>query len=367
MAVRKLSTERQLAPLRRRIDEINQKLLELLNARARVALEIGEIKRVQGAEVYQPQREQAIIEDLLARNPGPLQGEHIRYIFGEIIGACRALEHEMRVAFLGPEYTYSHQAALRHFGHSARYLAEPSIPAVFAAAATGRADWAIVPVENSTEGSVPLTLDGLLDTTLTIVGEVMLPVRHALLSLSGRRDQIRKILAHQQSLGQCRDYLAANFPTCTQEAVASNALAARMAAENPASAAIASAQAAQPYGLRVVEDAIQDMAQNITRFLVLGHQAAPRTGADKSTIIFALPEQVGILKDALAIFARNGINLSMIQSRPQRGQPWMYLFYADLKGHRDEPAMKRALAALRRKALLLKLLGSYPEGRTPES
>jgi chorismate mutase / prephenate dehydratase len=367
MAVRKLTTERQLAPLRRRIDEINQALLGLLNERARVALEIGEVKRANGAEVYQPQREQAIIEDLLGRNPGPLQGEHIRYIFAEIIGACRALEHELRVAFLGPEYTYTHQAALRHFGHSAQMLPQDSIPAVFAAAATGRADWAIVPVENSTEGSVSLTLDGLLDTTLTIAGEVMLPIRHALMSVSGRRDQIRKIIAHQQSLGQCRDYLAANFPGCEQEAVASNALAAKMAAADPACAAIASAQAAQPYGLRVVEDAIQDMAQNITRFLVLGHQAAPKSGSDKSTIIFALPEKVGILRDALAIFARNGINLSMIQSRPQRGRPWMYLFYADLKGHRDDPAMKRALAALRRKTLLLKLLGSYPEGRLPES
>jgi chorismate mutase/prephenate dehydratase len=357
--------EVRLAALRERIDRINDRLLALLTERARLALEIGHLKRANGTGVYQPLREQQIIEGLLQRNPGPLTADHIRRIFTEIISACRALERELRVAFLGPEYSYTHLAAMGRFGSSAQFVPADSIAGVFAAIDAGQADLGVVPVENSTEGSVTLTLDLLIDTPLQIVGELMLPVRHALLSLSGERGAIRKIIAHQQALGQCRNYLAANFPHCEQEAVASNSLAARMAAADPAAAAIASARAAQPYGLRVVADGIQDVAQNITRFLVIGREGVARSGADKTTLIFAVPEKVGALKEALTIFARNSINLSMIQSRPQRSRPWEYVFIVDLNGHRDDPPMRRALATLKRKALFLKVLGSYPEGRPP--
>lgn len=355
----------ELAAARGRIDEINQAVLELLNERARLAIAIGQLKRAQGAELYQPAREQAILEQLVGQNGGPLRASDVRHIFGEIISACRGLEHPLRVAYLGPEFTYSHLAAIRQFGHGAELQGEESIAAVFAALDGGRADLAIVPVENSTEGSVTLTLDGLLDSAAQIVGEVLLPVRHALLSHSGRRADIKKILAHQQSLGQCREYLSANFPGGVQEAVASNALAARRAAADPSLAAIAALEAAEPYGLRVVAEAIQDQAHNMTRFLVLGRQAVERSGRDKTSVIFAMPERVGALKEALTVFARNRIDLTMIQSRPQRGRPWAYLFYADLRGHHEAPAMKRALAALKRKALFLKLLGSYPEARVP--
>jgi len=248
---------------------------------------------------------------------------------------------------------------------SAELIAAESIAAVFTAIGARQADIGVVPVENSTEGSVTLTLDLLIDTPLQIVGELMLPVRHALLSKSGEPAAIRKIITHQQSLGQCRAYLSANYPHCEQEAVASNSLAARMAAKDPAAAAIASAQAAAPYGLKVVADGIQDVAQNITRFLVIGREPAARSGADKTTLIFAVPEKVGALKEALTIFARNAINLSMIQSRPQRSRPWEYVFFLDLKGHREDPPMEHALATLKRKALFLKVLGSYPEGRPP--
>ncbi|HLH75813.1 MAG TPA: prephenate dehydratase [Candidatus Binataceae bacterium] len=366
-AVRSVSSVRpprtELTAARERIDAINQTLLKLLNERARLAIAIGHLKRAQGAELYQPAREQAILERLIAQNEGPLRTEDVRHIFGEIISACRGLEHELRVAYLGPEFTYSHLAAIRQFGHGAQLQGEESIAAVFAALDGGRADLALAPVENSTEGSVTVTLDALLDSPAQIVGEVLLPVRHALLSLSGRRADIKKILAHQQSLGQCRDYLSTNFPGCVQEAVASNALAARRAAADPTLAAIAAAEAAQPYGLRVVAHAIQDQAHNMTRFLILGRQAVAKSGNDKTSVIFAMPERVGALKEALTVFARNRIDLTMIQSRPQRGRPWAYLFYADLRGHREAPAMKRALAALKRKALFLKLLGSYPEAR----
>ncbi len=355
----------QLSALRDRIDRINQQLLELLGERARLAIEIGHLKRANGAEVYQPLREQEIIEGLLRRNPGPLGPDHVRRIFTEIISACRALERALRVAFLGPEYSYTHMAAVNRFGASAEFVPADSIASVFAAIDGGQADLGVVPVENSTEGPVTLTLDLLIDTPLQIVGELMLPVRHALLSLSGERGAIGRIISHQQSLGQCRNYLAANFAGIEQQAVASNSLAAKMAAADPAAAAIASAQAAAPYGLRVVADGIQDVAQNITRFLVIGREAVARSGADKTTLIFAVPEKVGALKEALTIFARNSINLSMIQSRPQRSRLWEYVFIVDLNGHREDQPMRRALAALKRKALFLKVMGSYPEGRPP--
>ncbi len=354
-----------MASLRERIDQINDQLLALLGERARLAVEIGHVKRADGAGVYQPLREHQIIEGLLRRNPGPLGAEHIRRIFTEIISACRALERELRVAFLGPEYSYTHLAAVGRFGSSAEFVPAESIAGVFAAIDTGQADLGVVPVENSTEGSVTLTLDLLIDTPLQIVGELMLPVRHALMSVSGERGAIRKIMSHQQSLGQCRAYLAANFPHCQQEAVSSNSLAAKMAAAEPSAAAIASARAAEPYGLRVIADGIQDVAQNVTRFLVIGREGVARSGADKTTVIFAIPEKVGALKEALTIFARNSINLSMIQSRPQRSRLWEYVFIVDLKGHREDPPMRQALASLKRKALFLKVLGSYPEGRPP--
>jgi chorismate mutase / prephenate dehydratase len=364
-AEKKENPEERLAALRGRIDEINHKLLQLLSERAELALEIGHLKRADGADVYQPAREQQIIEGLLSGNPGPLAGEHIRRIFTEIISACRALERELRVAYLGPEYSYTHQAAVGHFGSSTEFVPADSIAAVFGAIDGRRADLGVVPVENSTEGPVFLTMDLLIDTPLRITGELMLPVRHALLSAIGDKSAIRRIISHQQSLAQCRNYLTANYPGCAQEAVASNSLAAKLAAADPAAAAIASARAAAPYGLKVIADGIQDRAQNITRFLVIGREPAARSGADKTTVIFAVPEKVGALKEALTIFARNSINLSMIQSRPQRSRPWEYVFFVDLNGHCEDPPMRQALETLKRKALFLKVLGSYPEGRPP--
>ncbi len=353
-----------LERLRAQIDEINLKLLRLISERARIVQEVGQFKQANGAAIYQPAREREVIGQMLARNPGPLSGEQLRRIFTEIISACRALEREIRVAYHGPEHTYSHEAARLHFGQSAVFAPQSSIPAVFQALENERADFGVVPVENSTEGSVTLTLDLLIDTPLAIVGEILMPIRHALLSLTGEPAAIQRIVSHQQSLAQCRDYLAANFAHCEQEAVASNAFAAQRAAEDPSCAAIASVAAAEGYGLKVVAENIQDVAQNLTRFLVMGKHAAGRSGADKTSVLFAVAERVGALHDALSVFARNSINLTMIQSRPQRERPWEYLFFADLSGHRDDPRLKRALGQLERRALFLKVLGSYPEGRS---
>jgi chorismate mutase/prephenate dehydratase len=353
-----------IAGLRKRIDEINLKLVALLSARARAAQAVGHLKQAAGEAIYQPAREREVIERVVAHNPGPLSGEHLRRIFTEIISACLALEGTLRVAYLGPEHTYSHEAARARFGASVSFEAQPSIAGVFQALDNERADVGVAPVENSTEGSVGITLDLLIDTPLVIIGEILLPIRHALMSREGEPGRIEKIYSHQQSLGQCRNYLAANFPHCELEAVASNTFAARRAAEEAGSAAICSVAAAAAYGLKVIAENIQDLAHNTTRFVVLGREPAGRSGSDKTSLLFALPERAGVLHGALSLFAREKINLTMIQSRPQRARPWSYLFFVDLEGHREDAPVKRALRALERRALFLKVLGSYPEGRT---
>ena len=354
-----------LEELRRRIDEINLKLVDLLSARARIAQAVGQLKHANGAPIVQPARERAVIERVAAHNPGPLSSEHLRRIFVEIISACTALEQTVRVAYLGPEHTYSHEAARLRFGASASFEPQPSIAAVFQALENGRADFGVAPVENTTEGSVGLTLDLLTDTPTPIIGEILLPIRHAIMSRSGEPAKVRKVLSHQQSLGQCREYLAAHYPHCELEAVASNTFAARRAAEDDSIAAICSIAAAEPYGLTIIEANIQDVAQNTTRFLVLGHASAQAaSGADKTSLVFAVPERAGALHGALSLFAREKINLTMIQSRPQRERPWAYTFFVDLQGYRDAPRVRRALRALERQALFFKVLGSYPEGRS---
>jgi chorismate mutase / prephenate dehydratase len=353
-----------LEVLRARMDEINLKILRLLSARASVATEIGRLKHYEGGEVYQPVRERAIIEKMIAENQGPLTDEQVKRIYVEIISACRALEHEPSVAFLGPEHTYSHEAVLTRFGSSVAMMPLESFAAVFQALENGRADFGVVPVENSTEGSVTLTLDLLIDTSLSIVGEVLLPIRHFMLSLSGKADAVKRIVSHQQSLAQCRGYVSAHFPHCETEAVASNAFAAQRAAADESVAAIASRAAGEAYGLKTIAANVQDLAANTTRFLVMGTRPVERSGKDKTTLLFAVADRVGTLNQALNLFARNAINISKIESRPLRARPWEYLFFVDVTGHREDPKLARALKALASKALFLKVLGSYPEGRS---
>ena len=355
--------DESLEEFRSELDKINLELLKILSRRAAITVKVGELKRVSGAPIHQPGRERQIIDRLIAKNPGPLSPEHIRRIFTEIISVGSALQRAVRIAYFGPEHTYSHQAALEHFGKSLSYVSQASIAGVFDALDNGRAEYGVVPVENSTEGSVRLTLDLLIDTSLCIVAEILLPVKHALMSLSGEPDAIKKIVSHEQSLAQCRNYLGAHYPNCEQEAVASNSAAARQAADDPSCAAIASLAAAAGYGLRVIAEGIQDVLQNTTRFLVIGKSPSHPSGKDKTSILFALADKVGALNHALAVFARNSINITKIESRPMRSRPWEYLFFLDLQGHRESAAMKRALGALEQKTLFLKVLGSYPEAR----
>jgi chorismate mutase/prephenate dehydratase len=370
------ATSESLADLRERIDQINLQLVDLLSERAQVAEAIGRLKQADGSPIVQPSREREVLERVASHNPGPLTVDHLRRIFVEIISACTALEQPVRVAYLGPEHTYTHEAARSRFGSSACFEPQSSIAGVFQAVENGRTDLGVVPVENTSEGSVGLTLDLLIDTPCSIIAEILLPIRHAIMSRDGDPARVQRILSHQQSLGQCRNYLAARYSHCELEAVASNAFAARRAAEDNSTAAICSISAAAAYGLVVIESNIQDVAQNTTRFLVLGmgqtsacHRESRglkpmRTStSDKTSLVFAVPERAGALHAALSLFAREKINLTMIQSRPQRERPWAYTFFVDLQGSRGEARVKRALRALDRQALFLKVLGSYPEGR----
>jgi chorismate mutase/prephenate dehydratase len=370
------SASDSLDELRKQIDQINLQLVDLLSERAQLAQAIGRLKMAGGRPIVQPSREHEVLERVAAHNQGPLGPDHLRRIFVEIISACTALEQPVRVAYLGPEHTYSHEAARTRFGRSARFEPQPSIAGVFQAVENGRTNLGVVPVENTSEGSVGLTLDLLIDTPCEIIAEILLPIRHAIMSRDGDPAKIQRILSHQQSLGQCRNYLAARYPHCELEAVSSNAFAAKRAAEDGSIAAICSAAAAEAYGLVVIESNIQDVAQNTTRFLVLGKgqasasdretrgsKPAPGSITDKTSLVFAVPERAGALHGALSLFARAKINLTMIQSRPQRERPWAYTFFVDLQGSCEDARVKRALRSLDRQALFLKVLGSYPEGR----
>lgn len=356
-----------LGDLRVQIDRIDDQVLELLNERARLVVAVGHHKSGKGLRVYVPQREKDIFNRLQARNTGPLQAAHVGAIFREVISSCRALEAPLRIAFLGPHGTYSEQAAASQFGSGATLLPLASIDAVFDEVERGRADYAVVPVENSTEGVVAQTLDRFVPSPLTIKAEVLLRVNHCLLARSATPRRLQRIVSHPQSLAQCRAWLAQHYPNVPVEEVASNAAAAALAARSATTAAIAGQPAAERYGLAVVAPCIQDQPNNVTRFLVVsadGHGAP--TGDDKTSVLFAVPHEPGALYRVLGAFAESGINLSTIESRPLKGRAWEYVFFLDLAGHAAEPRMVEALAALRGRSQFVKVLGSYPAWRWPE-
>jgi chorismate mutase / prephenate dehydratase len=351
-----------LTALRRQIDRVDDQLLRLLSRRARLALAVGEAKARTGTAVYAPGRETQVIERLAKANGGPLAPVHLRAIFREVVSACRSLERPLSVAYLGPQATFTHLAALAQFGDAAEYVPSASVADVFHDVENGRATLGVVPVENSTEGVVAHTLDLLVDSPLQICAELSIAARHCLL----RRDRtglagIRRVIAHPQALAQCREWLAAHLPGVPQVQAPSNARAAEQAAGERGSAAIAAEAAARAYGLRVVAEGIQDEAGNTTRFLVLGAaDAAEPSGDDKTSIVVSVRDEVGVLAKLLRPFATHGIDLIKIESRPLRERPWEYYFFLDLRGHRRERRVERALAAVRRRALRAKVLGSYP-------
>jgi chorismate mutase / prephenate dehydratase len=293
-------------------------------------------------------------------NPGPLADKVLQRVYTEIMSACRALEDQMTVAFLGPEGTYSQEAALKHFGGVVPLAACASIDEVFRSAESGAAGYAVVPVENSTEGAVGRTLDLLLATPARVCGEVMLPIRQCLMAKRGVLESIRKVYSHTQSLAQCQRWLASHLPRAEQIAVVSNAEAARMAAKERGTAAIASRTAADLYGLTLLARNIEDEARNTTRFLVLGRDEAAPSGRDKTSLILSTRNVPGAVHDLLAPLAANGVSMTKLESRPARKELWEYVFYVDIEGHGKDANVARALSELERKASLFRNLGSYP-------
>jgi chorismate mutase / prephenate dehydratase len=348
----------QLNSLREQIDALDARILKLLSQRARLAQRVGHVK--QGKAVYRPEREAQILRRMAASNPGPLPDGALQRIYTEIMSACRALEDGMTVAYLGPQGTYSQEAAQKHFGGMAPLAACASIDEVFRLVETGGAGYAVVPVENSTEGAVGRTLDLLLSTGAKICGEVMLPIHQCLMSKSKTQAAIGKVYSHTQSLAQCQQWLARHLSQAETIAVVSNAEAARLAAGESGAAAIASLTAAGLYKLNVLARNIEDEPKNTTRFLVLAAHDAGRSGHDKTSLILSTRNVPGAVHALLTPLAANDVSMTRLESRPARTGLWEYVFYLDVEGHREDANVARALADLENKASLFKNLGSYP-------
>jgi chorismate mutase/prephenate dehydratase len=304
-----------------------------------------------------------VLERVGELNRGPLPAQTVRAVFREIISGCRALEAPLDVAFFGAEATYTHLAAREKFGSSANLRPTASIPEVFQEVAQGRVGFGVVPIENSTEGVVAHTLDQLVESHLRIVAEIYQEIHHNLLSRSGKAEDVQRIISHPQALAQCRSWLARHFPSVAIEEVASTAHAAIKAAGDGSLAAISSAMAKEVYNLRAVAANIEDQSTNITRFVVIGKTSTPPTGDDKTSLVFSVQDKPGVLYRMLQPFARSRINLSKIESRPIKNKPWEYLFFLDLRGHREQKAVKKAIAGLEKNCSFLKIMGSYPSGR----
>jgi chorismate mutase / prephenate dehydratase len=357
-----LSRKESVDGLRKKIDQIDEKVVALLNDRAAFALRIGHNKRLNREGIYAPSREQEVLHRVAQLSHGPLSQQAIHSVFREVIGACRSLESPLRVAFFGAEATYTHLAAREKFSSTANLLPTASISEVFQEVRQGRASFGVVPIENSTEGVVGQTLDLLVDSELRICAEVFLEIHHNLLSRTGRAEDIEKIISHPQALGQCRRWLVAHFPKVDVEEVGSTAHAAMMAAANAKLAAVSSALAREIYDLQVVAENIEDQSNNITRFLVIGHDDSKPSRDDKTSLVFSVKDEPGILHRMLEPFAKGRINLTKIESRPLKNKPWEYMFFIDFRGHKEEGEVKRAINKLKKSCLFLKVLGSYPSG-----
>lgn len=359
-----METEEKIQTLRQKIELVDRQILSLLNERAETVMEVGNVKSEGKTESYDPQQEKEIVESLVLQNNGPFPKQAVAPVFREIISACRPLETEITVAYLGPPATHTHLACFEYFGSSVQTQPKESIQEVFEAVEKGKTSYGIVPIENSTEGSVNQTLDRLIESEAVICSEVMIRISHDLLSQSGRTEDIREITSHPSAQEQCRKWLRKNLPDVEVADAASTAKAAQMATKNPKTAAIASSLAGHLYGLKVVESRIEDYLNNYTRFLVIGLQASPRTGRDKTSILFSISHAPGSLYRALKPFSEKGINLTKIESRPVKHRPWEYVFFLDFEGHATDALIREVMAELKQNALFLKLLGSYSQ-RSP--
>lgn len=357
-----------LKQFRDKIDAIDEQMLKLVNERATLAREIGHVKQANGKEdgvIFRPEREAQILRRLQENNQGPLENEAVSHIFRAVMSNCRALEKELAIAFLGPLGTYSEEAALKQFGQGRQAVVCASIDEVFRTLEANQADYGVVPVENSTEGAVGLTLDLLLSSPLKICGEISLPVHHCLLSKQADISQISHVFSHSQSLSQCHEWLNKNLAKTTREAVTSNAFAAQMihelvSADGTFAAAIASKRAAELFSLNVLAENIEDDPNNTTRFLVLGKHAVAASGIDKTSIVMSTKNKPGAIVELLEPLARHGVSMTKLESRPSKLALWNYVFFVDIEGHETDAKVEAALNDLRDRASSLKVLGSYP-------
>lgn len=353
----------QLLEIRNDIDAIDSQIQDLISRRAVCAQKVADIK-TQGGKVdavfYRPEREAQVLREVKERNTSLLADDVMGRLFREIMSACLALEQPIKVAYLGPDGSYTHAAALKHFGSFMHPYPQSTIEEIFKAVETNQADYAIVPVENSTEGVVNATQDSLLATSLSIIGEVDLAIHHCLLARNKDLRSVKKVVAHAQALGQCRNWLKNNLPGVELEAVDSNALAAKMAQEDASLAAIASEQAAVIYDLQILQANIEDAVENTTRFWVMGRDCTTESGEDKTSLVLSIKNKAGALFAILESFAKREISMTRIVSRPAANKKWDYVFFIDILGHRDNPLVAEALAEAEQQASFYKLLGSYP-------
>jgi len=359
---RKAPVASRLKALRDRIDRLDEKLQQLISKRASCAREIAALKQAAGEDnFYKPEREVDVLRRVIARNKGPLSSEEMARLFREIMSACLALEKPMKIAFLGPEGTFTQAAALKHFGHSVATVPLGGIADVFREVESGTAHFGVVPIENSTEGVINHTLDMFMNSPLRICGEVELRIHHHLLGKGRSLRGVKRVLSHQQSLAQCREWLDANLPEVERVAVASNAEAARLASRDAQAVAIAGSSAAEIYELNVLVSNIEDEPDNTTRFLVIGRLDPLPSGDDKTSLLISGPNRSGSLMGLLAPLARHQINMTRIESRPSRRGLWEYVFFVDIDGHAQDARVRKALAELEKGSSFIKWLGSYPK------
>lgn len=358
-----MSKELTLQDIRARIDNLDEQIQELIRQRAECALEVARSKRASGesADFYRPEREAEVLRMVQARNNGPLDDETITHLFREVMSACLALQLPMKIAFLGPEGTFTQAAALKHFGKGIVSQPLAAIDEVFRDVEAGNSHYGVVPVENSTEGVISHTLDMFMQSSLQICGEVELRIHHNLMGRMSNLSEVKRIYSHQQSLAQCREWLDANLPEAERVAVSSNAEAARRASDEAGTVAIASDTAAGIYGLDIIAPNIEDEPDNTTRFLIIGPKPVAPSGIDKTTLLVSIKNKLGALHELLAPFSRHEVSMTRIESRPSRRGMWDYVFFIDVDGHCEDAPVASALKELGDKAAMLKVLGSYPK------
>ncbi len=351
-----------LEELRQKIDELDEKLVTLLNERTQVVLDIGRLKNEQGSNIYAPAREKAVLDRVAALNKGPMSDKAMQGIYREIMSVALAMERKTCIAYLGPPATFTHQAARSKFGVSVEYHACETIKDVFMSVENGNTDYGVVPIENSTEGAVTHTLDEFFETRLKICAEIYLDISHNLMS-NQPREQLTKVYSNPSVFGQCRRWLHENLSGVDLVAVSSTARAAEIAGHEDGAGALASKLAAELYGLDILNPDIQDLCGNTTRFLIVAKHYAGRTNSDKTSILFSFKDRVGGLYDVLAPFKLFNINMTKIESRPSKIKAWEYFFIVDFEGHIDDEYIRKALKDMEERCAVMKVLGSYPRGK----